>query len=458
MIQQRTIQTFFQRATLQYAGMGFVALVITSLGISFVLAREQMSTDLRDSARATVQAFRDRIIDGDVRFVEPQIREVLQIHDGESVQILNQDLSRVYDSFAQNEKVQSCPMVGESCYDSFFSKARILYPIALDTEGKSAYRYLFISRKVQLNWSFLLTIFVVFSIGYLGLALTFLRVSGLASGSLSDEIARWSARLQESPKESTPLGRPPFAELLPLKNAIEGLNNQIERYEKTATDKAKLLLLRGIAHDILTPVARLQLFLATLEHNIDKVKNAEVLADIQDSLKKVTNIASQVKALRDIELISENSDLVAAAADEVNALKDSEEIVAKAIKLDFKSDIPISFTSFSRTDVSRILSNLVQNAADASAKGSLVNVSIGSVDGKTFLSVEDRGCGIPEQSRGRVFDPDFTLKPATGTGLGLAIVKYICDKRSAKIELESELNRGTKITIRMPALSGGTNV
>ena len=458
MMQGRTIQTFFQKAILRYAGLGLVLLCLVSLAISFLLVRDQMSTDLQESARATAQAFRDRIIDGDIRSVEPQIRQVLQLHNGESAQILKPDFSRIYQSSAKNQKVQKCPNIGISCFDGYFGQARILYPISLDAHGKTPFRYLYISKDVRLNWSFLATVFAVFTLGYFGLVVAFLRVSKLASGRLSHEIEAWSDRLRENPKNMAPLVRPPFSELLPLKEAIEGLNIQIEKYEKTATDKAKLLLLRGIAHDLLTPVARLQLYLATLELNIDKEGNAEVLSEIQDSLKKVTNIASQVKALKEGENSSERTNLVSAAEDEVKALRDSDEIASKALKLEFWSASENVSAPFSKIEISRIISNLVKNAADASPTGSVVNVEVGSANGMAFLSVKDRGCGIPENSKNRVFDPDFTLKPATGTGLGLSIVKYICDQRSAQIDLESGVHQGTTVTIRVPAQERETNV
>jgi signal transduction histidine kinase len=454
----RTIQTFLQNAIFGYAGVGLAALLVIASGFSFILARAQMASDLQESARATAQAFRDRIIDGDIRMVEPQIRQMLQLREGESAQILKPDFSRVYESFAPADKIHRCLVLGESCFDGYFGQAHIIYPISFDQDGKSPYRYLYLARNVRLNWSFLTTMFIVFTLGYLGLLFAVLRVSKKASGRLGKEIEAWSDRLKDNPKDVTPLARPPFAELLPLKEAIEGLNEKIENYEKKATDKAKLLVLRGIAHDILTPVARLQLYLATLERSIDKDANASVLSEIQDSLNKVTEIASQVKALKEVELNAENSDLVAVTSEEVNALRDSQEISSKAIQIEFKANKSEITTGFSRTEISRILSNLVKNAADASPVGSVVNVEVGSQNGTSFLSVKDRGCGIPEQFKGRIFDPDFTLKQSTGTGLGLAIVKFICDQRSAKINLQSEVARGTTVTISMPIILGGTNV
>ena len=439
-----------QGALLQHASLGFVFLIVIALAVSFFLTHEQAATDLQESARATAQAFKDRILDGDIRSVESQIHEVLQLKDGEVAKILKKDHSAIYNPFSGSQKIQLCPSSGITCFDGYLGQARVEFPISLDSSGKEPFRYLYLSRSVHLNWSFLITVFVVFSIGYLALIVAFLRISKIASRRLGNEIETWAARIKENPKDAIPAQQPPFAELGPLRVALEGLNYQIEKFERTATDKAKLLILRGIAHDILTPVSQLQLNLATLEHRLQSNEHNEILSDIMDSLRKVTGIASQVKTLREPTSI-EDTDLVATTLGEVKALSESEEITAKSIKLEFKTEFKNVSCGFSKTDISRIIANLVQNAADASSPGGIINVNIGSENGMATLSVQDQGRGIPPDAKARVFDPDFTLKPGTGTGLGLAVVKYICDKRSAKIFLESELNLGTTFTIRVPS-------
>jgi signal transduction histidine kinase len=291
-------------------------------------------------------------------------------------------------------------------------------------------------------------------LGYLGLLFAFLRISKLTSAKLGTEILNWSDRLRSNPKNTAPLAEPPFTELQPLRQALEGLNTQIEKFEKTATDKARLLLLRGIAHDLLTPVARLQLYIGTLENMIDGIEHADTMDEIRDSLASVTAIASQVKTLNDLDTPVEQTELVAAAHQEVKALRDSEAFGSKSIKLEFHSAVPNLVSPFSRTEIARILSNLIQNAAHASTSGAVVNIEVGQTINGPFLSVKDSGSGIPEYALERVFDPDYTLKPGTGTGLGLAIVKYICEQRSAEIELQSQINTGTTVTIRLPNLGG----
>lgn len=459
MIPQRTVQLFFQNSVLRYAGMGLAMLIIASLGVSFLLARKQAESELQESARATAHAFSDRILDGDIKSVEPQIRELLKIQKNEVAKILKSDLTRAYEPFNElAPNVKQCPFVGKACLEGAFGQAHILFPISLEPNGKNPFRYLYLSKEVHLNWHFLVTIFSIFAVGYFALVMAFIHTSKIASMDLGKEILNWSERLRVNPKDLTPLSEPPFSELLPLKYAIEGLNDQIEKFEQTATDRAKFLILRGIGHDLLTPVSRLQLYLAALEKNIDREQNADTLSEMKDSLKRVTTFASQVKTLKESSPSKESTELVSILSEEVKNLQGIEQISEKSISLEFNCHDAEIRSPFSKTEISRILLNLVQNAADASPKGSVVNIEAGISEDKSYFSVADSGCGIPEEFRNRVFDPDFTLKPGTGTGLGLAIVKYLCDQREASIELESKPNQGTRIKITTPAFGGGIHV
>ena len=151
---KKTIEAFFQRAILRYAGIGFVSLALILSAASFLLAREQAASDLRASARATAQAFKDRIIDGDIRSVEAQISEVLLLKDSEFAKILKKDHTPVYAPIGSAIKILECPAVGIPCFAGYFGQARIIYPISMDNANKEPFRYLFLSRAVSINWSF----------------------------------------------------------------------------------------------------------------------------------------------------------------------------------------------------------------------------------------------------------------------------------------------------------------
>ena len=105
--------------------------------------------------------------------------------------------------------------------------------------------------------------------------------------------------------------------------------------------------------------------------------------------------------------------------------------------------------------VSEILSNLVVNALEATARGGRVKVS-GSANGDGFLfAVEDDGPGVPENVREKILQPFFTTK-TQGTGLGLAIVARRIAEFGGKLDWESPVRdgRGTRFAVNMPMKSG----
>ena len=102
-----------------------------------------------------------------------------------------------------------------------------------------------------------------------------------------------------------------------------------------------------------------------------------------------------------------------------------------------------------------LLYNLCDNAIRYNKEGGNVNVIIKEEDDSVELQVKDTGIGIPQKSLERVFERFYRVdksrsKQTGGTGLGLAIVKHIVATHNARIELQSELGKGTTITVIFP--------
>ena len=100
----------------------------------------------------------------------------------------------------------------------------------------------------------------------------------------------------------------------------------------------------------------------------------------------------------------------------------------------------------------RAIINLVTNAIKYSAPKSKINISI--VSNKSFVGVKvrDEGKGINTEQQKKIFNPFFrsdkeTSLKAEGTGLGLTIVKHILDAHNGKIDVESEVGKGSTFTI-----------
>jgi signal transduction histidine kinase len=101
-----------------------------------------------------------------------------------------------------------------------------------------------------------------------------------------------------------------------------------------------------------------------------------------------------------------------------------------------------------------VFNNLFINAVQAMCGGGRLDVSIESFENYVKIEVADTGVGISEENLTKIFEPYFSTKE-TGTGLGLAIVKRIVDEHKGIIGVESELNEGTKFTVRLPMRDEG---
>lgn len=96
----------------------------------------------------------------------------------------------------------------------------------------------------------------------------------------------------------------------------------------------------------------------------------------------------------------------------------------------------------------QVLLNVLLNAIEAAPK-SVLDVDAQSLGGHAVVSVADRGPGIPDAVRRRVFDPFFSTK-TRGTGLGLAVSKQIVDEHHGRIRLFNRRGGGTRVVIELP--------
>jgi signal transduction histidine kinase len=107
-----------------------------------------------------------------------------------------------------------------------------------------------------------------------------------------------------------------------------------------------------------------------------------------------------------------------------------------------------------RSELDRILNNLVSNAVKYTSEGE-VYISVKQAQDCACITVTDTGIGIPQQVLPQLFQefyraPNAKATGETGTGLGLAIVKDLVDRYGGRIEVESEVGQGSRFTVMLP--------
>src|SRR5262249_31778999 len=105
----------------------------------------------------------------------------------------------------------------------------------------------------------------------------------------------------------------------------------------------------------------------------------------------------------------------------------------------------------------QMITNLVDNAIKFNRRGGSVTVSFDRRDSIDTISVQDTGEGLTNEQMGRIFERFYRADRARsreigGTGLGLAIVKHLAKLHGGEITVFSELTRGTKFQIELPAV------
>jgi signal transduction histidine kinase len=106
-----------------------------------------------------------------------------------------------------------------------------------------------------------------------------------------------------------------------------------------------------------------------------------------------------------------------------------------------------------RTDpeqIGRVFTNLISNAIQAmNGKSGELDISSEATDSQVSIKFKDTGCGIPEENLPKIFEPLFTTKPK-GIGLGLAISRRLVEQNGGKIEVASQVGKGTTFTVKLP--------
>ncbi|MBE9047570.1 PAS domain-containing sensor histidine kinase [Pleurocapsales cyanobacterium LEGE 10410] len=124
-------------------------------------------------------------------------------------------------------------------------------------------------------------------------------------------------------------------------------------------------------------------------------------------------------------------------------------------KIDFNYQVEINPVNLDQTTLRHILSNLLSNALKYSPQQATVklNVSYQNEPAEIIIEICDRGIGIPEESQKHLFESFYranNVNSTPGTGLGLSIVKKSVELYQGSISIDSQVNRGTNILVRLP--------
>ena len=212
------------------------------------------------------------------------------------------------------------------------------------------------------------------------------------------------------------------------------------------------ILAGGLAHDFNNLLAGLSGNLELLELDLRVGK----LDDARERLKLASQVFARAKSLtRQLMTFSQGGEPVMAVHDLKPWLSSWAEFALTGSGLDLTVDVAGDLLPCrcDRDQIGQVVDNLVINARQASPRGGRILVQAENVrQDRTYVRIRviDQGEGIPAEHLKNVFDPFFTTK-AHGTGLGLATSQSIVRKHGGWMEIESEVGRGTTVSVFLPA-------
>lgn len=249
-----------------------------------------------------------------------------------------------------------------------------------------------------------------------------------------------------------------YTELEPVAAILNERNRNIQRQmneiqaEKELVERAQASkdeFISNITHEMNTPLTSIHGYAELLDAgHMSPEQQCTAYKTILAQSERLTNLIACIINYSEIDsddLPPYEVDFSALARETLCALKPE----ADKKKITVNENIDDNVTVLSRHErVSEILGNLIRNAIKYNVEGGSVTVTLNT----RGLTVEDTGIGIAEENKNKIFSRFFTVDKSHGGknggfGLGLAVVKKLCVKAGWRINVESELGKGSKFTV-----------
>ncbi|MFK7748272.1 MAG: PAS domain-containing sensor histidine kinase [Kordia sp.] len=245
-------------------------------------------------------------------------------------------------------------------------------------------------------------------------------------------------------------------EIYNLINAYNGMIDELEesavKLAKSEREQAWREMAKQVAHEIKNPLTPMRLTVQSFQRKFDPndpkihdkvneytkilIQQIDTMSNIASAFSNFAKMpAQQNEMLNVVEITRLAMDLF--NEDYINYSYDEEEIIVK----------------FDRTQLIRVITNLVKNAIQAISekRPPRIDVRVFEQDNMVLITVKDNGIGITKENEPKIFEPKFTTK-SSGMGLGLGMVKNIVETYEGSITFTSEENKGTTFKVSFPKI------
>lgn len=246
-----------------------------------------------------------------------------------------------------------------------------------------------------------------------------------------------------------PLENDMYEELTPLLQSIDKQNR-----EKDAVANMRKEFSANVSHELKTPLTSISGYAEIMKNGLVKPEDMKTFSErIYNEASRLITLVEDIMKLSKldegaVELEKEEVDFYMLTREICSRLAPQAE--KRHVRLEVTGE-PVHYLGV-RQVLDEMLYNMIENAIKYNKEGGLVSVWVGNTLQGIKIIVRDTGIGIPKEEQERIFERFYRVdkshsKATGGTGLGLSIVKHGALMHGAKIHVESEVNKGTKMEL-----------
>ena len=246
-----------------------------------------------------------------------------------------------------------------------------------------------------------------------------------------------------------PLEHVVYEELRPLLTAMDKRNN-----EKAAVEDMRNEFSANVSHELKTPLTSISGYAEIMKSGLVRAEDIPNFSEriYKEAKRLITLIEDIIKLSKldegSVEIEKEEVDLYELSREIISRL--SMQASMKHVHITLAGE-PVAYVGI-RQILDEMIYNICENAIKYNVEGGSVSVWVGSTLSGPKIQVTDTGIGIPEEHQERIFERFYRVdkshsKERGGTGLGLSIVKHGALLHNAKVTVESDTGRGTRMEI-----------
>ncbi len=220
--------------------------------------------------------------------------------------------------------------------------------------------------------------------------------------------------------------------------------------------------INNMTHEFKTPITSIKLALNSLKNQYEENKNPKIeryLSIIENQNNRLNNQIENVLQIARLEVYSKDSIKKQA----VNIIDITKELIEEfklsypSYIIEFNSNVPYLKIDTDPIHLNNILSTLLDNAIKYSNDKKEISINIKHQNKTCEIQISDKGIGIAKENQSKVFEKFYRVEMGNrhdvkGFGLGLHYVKTICKLLKWSLKIESEINQGTKVFIKIPII------